>query len=139
MERQRLICVRWNLSFLFRTKAMTKVAIVLLADTESPGDMGRMANALATVQDFKDGGDEVQLIFDGAGVKWVGKLSDSNHKYHAAYQAVQDTVAGACQYCAGAFQVTEQVTSSGVPLADEHNGHPSFRRLVQDGYQIITF
>lgn len=118
---------------------MAKVAIVLLADTESPGDMGRMANALAAAEDFRQGGDEVQLIFDGAGVKWIGELSDSEHKYHQTYQAVKDTVGGVCKYCAGAFQVTEQVQRSGVPFADEHNGHPSFRRLVNDGYQIITF
>lgn len=118
---------------------MTKVAIVLLADTESPGDMGRMANALATVQDFKEGRDQVQLIFDGAGVKWVGELSNSEHKYHDAYESVKDTIGGVCKYCAGAFQVTEQVRSSGVLFADEHNGHPSFRQLVNDGYQVITF
>lgn len=118
---------------------MTKVAIVLLADTENLGDMGRMANALSAVQEFKEAGDEVRLIFDGAAVKWIGELSDPQHKYHEHYQAVQDRISGVCKYCAGAFQVTEQVQRSGVPFADEHNGHPSFRRLVNDGYQVITF
>lgn len=118
---------------------MKKVAIVLLADTENLGDMGRMANALAAVQDFKDGRERVQLIFDGAGVKWIGELSNPEHKYHNAYESVKDTISGVCKYCAGAFQVTEQVRSSGVPFADEHNGHPSFRQLVNDGYQVITF
>lgn len=118
---------------------MTKVAIVLLADTENLGDMGRMANALSAVKDLKEGGDEVRLIFDGAGVKWVGELSNSEHKYHEAFQAVQDKIAGVCKYCAGAFRVSEQIERSGVPFAAEYNGHPSFRRLVNDGYQVITF
>lgn len=118
---------------------MTKVAIVLLADTETSGDLGRMANALTAVQEFKEAGDPVRLIFDGAGVKWIGELSDPKHKYHETYQAVQDTIGGVCKYCAGAYQQVDQVQRSGVPFADEHNGHPSFRRLIRDGYQVITF
>lgn len=118
---------------------MTKVAIVLLADTENRGDMGRMANALSAVQEFKEAGDDVRLIFDGAGVKWIGELAGSKHKYHEHFQAVQDKIAGVCKYCAGAYQVTEQIERSGVPFADEYHGHPSFRSLVTEGYQVITF
>ncbi len=118
---------------------MTKAAIVLLADTETLGDMGRMANALSAVQEFKEAGDEVRLIFDGAGVKWVGKLTNPEHEYHEHYQAVKDKIVGVCQYCAGAFQVTDQIQRAGVPFADEFNGHPSFRSLVNQGYQVITF
>lgn len=118
---------------------MTKVAIVLLADTEDLGDMGRMANALSAVKEFKEAGDEVQMIFDGAGVKWIGELENPQHKYHADYQAVQDKIAGVCKYCANAFQVSDQVKDSKVTFADEFNGHPSFRKLVNQEYQVITF
>ena len=51
---------------------MTKVAIIILADTAGPGDFGRAVNALMTAKEFKDSGDEVQIIFDGAGTKWIG-------------------------------------------------------------------
>ncbi len=118
---------------------MSKVAIVLLADTESLGDLGRMANALMAVQEFKDNGDEVQLILDGAGVKWVGELSKADHDYHDVWKRVEDKLAGVCQYCAGAFGVRPDVESAGAPLTDAYQGHPSFRDLVQQGYQIITF
>ncbi len=40
-----------------------KVAIVLLADVGSAGDMGRMANALVTAQECHQAGDQVKLIF----------------------------------------------------------------------------
>ena len=43
---------------------MTKVAIIILADTAGPGDFGRAVNALMTAKEFKDSGDEVQIIFD---------------------------------------------------------------------------
>ena len=52
-----------------------KVAIILLADVDTPGDMGRMANALVTVQECHQAGDQVKLIFDGAGTKWIPELS----------------------------------------------------------------
>lgn len=45
---------------------MQKAAIVLLAGTEGYEAMGRMANALFAVKEFKQAGDEVQLILDGA-------------------------------------------------------------------------
>lgn len=118
---------------------MSKVAVVLLADTETLGDMGRMANAISVVQEFKEAGDEVQLIFDGAGVKWPPALQDPGHKYHKPYGEVQDKVAGVCQYCAKAFGVADAIEQSGLPFADEHKGHPSFRELVRAGYQVITF
>jgi hypothetical protein len=49
---------------------MAKAALVVLADTETHEDLGRLANALVTAEDFKEAGDEVQVIFDGAGTKW---------------------------------------------------------------------
>ncbi|MFW6039169.1 MAG: DsrE family protein [bacterium] len=118
---------------------MQKAVIIVLADTESLEALGRVANALMTVQEFKEAGDEVQLIFDGAGTKWVGQLSDPGHKYHDVYQQVRDKVGGVCTYCADAFGVSEQVRDAGAPFADAYQGHPSLRRFVSEGYQVITF
>ena len=118
---------------------MPKTAIIVLADTESLEALGRVANALTTAQEFKEAGDDVQLIFDGAGTKWVSQLSDPGHKYHAVFQQVRDKVSGVCAYCADAFGVSEQVRDADAPFADEYQGHPSLRRLVSEGYQIITF
>lgn len=116
-----------------------KVAIVVLADTETHEALGRVVNALEAVKEFKEAGDDVQLIFDGAGAKWVVELSRSDHKAHGLYAAVRDKVSGVCDYCAGAFGVKEQVKACGAPLAGDFEGHPSFRRLLCEGYQVITF
>lgn len=118
---------------------MNHMAIVVLADTETLGDLGRVVNALEAVKEFKDANDEVQLIFDGAGTKWIGELSDPDHKYHGLYRSVQDKVSGACHYCANAFGVNNAVEAAHVPLLGDFEGHPSFRKLVSRGYQIITF
>lgn len=118
---------------------MNKVAIILLAGTEGFEAMGRMANALVAVKEFKDGGDDVKLIFDGAGVTWIGELAKPEHRYHAVFEEVRGQIAGICQYCAKAFQVTDVIEAQGLPFADEHDGHPSFRQLISDGYHVLTF
>ncbi len=116
-----------------------KAAIVVLADTTSHGDLGRVVNALETVKEFKEAGDDVMLIFDGAGTKWIATLSDVEHKRHALFEAVSDTVTGVCSYCAAAFGAKEDVLACGFRLLDEFEGHPSLRTLMAQGYQIITF
>lgn len=118
---------------------MAKVAIVVLADTETHGDLGRVVNALEAVKEFKEAKDDVQLIFDGAGVKWIGELSKPDHKVKALFDAVKDRITGACRFCAGAFGVAGNVQTCGVPLLGEYEGHPSFKKLVSQGYQVITF
>ena len=117
----------------------TKAAVVLMADTETHADRARAANALTTAYEFKEAGDEVTFVFTGAGTKWIGELSDPDHRLHRAYKLVEDRVAGACKACAVSFGVREEVEAAGVPLLTEYRGHQSLRRLVNEGYQIITF
>jgi hypothetical protein len=118
---------------------MNKAAIVLLAGTDGLESMGRMANALTAVKEFKDAGDDVKLIFDGAGVLWVQELAKPEHRYHGLYEELRGQIAGICEYCAKAFRVTDAVDSQGLPYADEHHGHPSFRNLLHDGYHVLNF
>lgn len=118
---------------------MLKVAIVVLADTETHESLGRVVNALEAVKEFKDGQDDVQLIFDGAGPKWIPELEKPGHKAHGLYVAVKDRISGACEFCAGAFGVKDKVVACGVALAGEYDGHPSFKKLVSQGYHVITF
>jgi hypothetical protein len=118
---------------------MTKAAIVVLADTETPGELGRVVNALTTAKEFKEAGDEVALVFDGAGTKWVPALSDSDHRYSELFGAIRDKVAGACEYCSNAYGVREGVESAGVELLGKYEDHPSLHSYASDGYQVITF
>ncbi|MES3516253.1 MAG: DsrE family protein [Natronomonas sp.] len=118
---------------------MAKAAVVILADTESHADFGRLANGLETAKEFAETeGDEVELIFDGAGTKWIPKLEDPDSDYHELYQAVRESTS-ACDYCANAFGVEEAVSDAGVSLVGDFEGHPSIRSLVDDDYEIITY
>jgi hypothetical protein len=117
---------------------MSKIAVMLLADPGTREAMGRMANALILVQESKEAGDDVRLVLDGAGTKWAPELARHDHKYHGLFDTVRDE-AGACVYCARAYGVQEGVEAAGVELVDEFKGHPSVRRLIADGYEVVTF
>ena len=117
---------------------MTKAAILVLAGTESPADTGRVVNALEAAREFDQAGDELELIFDGAGTQWVGELEDEEHDYHDLYQSVRDEVS-VCDYCATAYDVDDVVDAEGLERLDEFEGHPSLRSLVEGGYEVITF
>ena len=118
---------------------MIKAAIVLLADTETSGELGRAVNALTTAKEFKQAGDEVALVFDGAGTKWIPELSNPEHKYSRLFGEVRDKVAGACEYCSKAYGVGAEVEAQGVRLLGEFDHHPSLHGYASRGYQVITF
>ena len=65
---------------------MNRVAILVLADVETHGDLGRVVNAMIAAKEFTEAGDDVQLIFDGAGTQWLGLLSDPEHKAHRLFE-----------------------------------------------------
>jgi predicted peroxiredoxin len=67
-----------------------KVAIVILADTETRADRAKVANALTTAYEFKETGEEVTVVFTGAGTSWIPELSDPDHRLHKAFDLVKD-------------------------------------------------
>jgi hypothetical protein len=117
---------------------MIKLAVMLLADTDTPEDAGRMANALTTAKEAKDAGDDIRVVLDGAGTKWAAELSAEGHKYHRLFADLREHT-GACVYCARAYGVFDQLDAAGIARLDEYRDHPSVRQLVVDGYHVITF
>ena len=118
---------------------MPNAALLILAGTETKADLGRVVNALQIAREFDEADEEVTVIFDGAGTQWIPVLSDEDHKYHRLYDQVSGVVEGACSYCAGAYGVKDQIEETGVDLLDEFGGHPSIRKLMSNGYDVITF
>ena len=116
-----------------------KVAFLVLADTESREGLGRVVNAMIGTKEFKQAGDEVRLVFDGAATKWVGELAKPDYRYHGLFEEVRDRVAGACGYCARAYGAEEEVHREEVALLEEYEHHPSLRGLVTEGFQVLTF
>lgn len=118
---------------------MSKAAIIILAAGDTPESLGRVVNAFMAALEYKEAGDEVRIVFDGAGVKAAAAFADSAHDYHDLFRKIEDSIQGACQYCAGAFEVKDELKKKDLPLADDFKDHPSFRTLAEEGFTVFTF
>ena len=123
-----------------------KAAIVVLSDPRSGSEeaLGRLFNALAAAYDFKRRGDEVSVLFNGAGTRWIGEVSKSDHPAHSLFEEIKDKVAGVSCGCADVFGATEDAEKFGFDLIKENpvpgtSGLPSLQKLVAEGYTILTF
>ena len=77
-----------------------KTAIIVLADPAGGEEaLGRLFNALAAAYDLKQKQQEVAILFQGAGTRWAGELTNPEHPVHALYAAVADRVAGVSSGC----------------------------------------
>ena len=123
-----------------------KTAILVLSDPQGGSEeaLGRVFNALSAAYDFKQKGDEVTLLFAGAGTRWAGRLTDPEHPAHGLYNEVRDTVAGVSCGCADVFGATEEAEQNGFDLITDNpvpgtRGLPSLQSLLTDGYTVLTF
>ena len=123
-----------------------KTAIVVLSDpdTNSEEALGRVFNGLATAHELKQSGDEVTILFQGAGSRWPGMLSVPGHPVHDLFNLVKDRVAGASAACATVFGATQGLAASGVPLISENSvpgtlGLPSLRKFLIEGSPVLIF
>jgi len=123
-----------------------KTAIVVMSDPKSGSEeaLGRVFNALALASECKDKGDDVAVVFNGAGTRWPDELVKLSHPAHSLYEAVRDVVSGASFACAEVFGATESVLSSGVPIVKDHKlagtaGLLSLRRYLTEGWSVMIF
>ena len=122
-----------------------KTAIFVMSDPKAGEEsLGRLFNALATASESIQAGDEVDVVFAGAGTRWPGELTRLGHPAHGLYDAVRTSVKGASCGCAAAFGATSSVEACGVPQIKDHKlagtpGVASFRRYLQDGWRTLVF
>jgi hypothetical protein len=118
---------------------MNKIAIIIIADTNTMEAMGRVSNAFILASEAIEKRDDLKIIFEGAGTKWIGELEKEDHKLHELYNGLKDKITGVCSFCAQAFGAKNEVEKAGLPLLAEYKSHPSLRNLVKQGYEVITF
>ena len=125
---------------------MSKTAIVIYSDPKAGSDeaLGRLFNAMFVAYELQEKKQEVALIFQGAGVRWVSEVVKLDHPAHALYDAVKDTVVGACRGCADVFGATDGVRAAGLSLIDEKtipgtSGVVDLSRYLDAGYRVLTF
>jgi hypothetical protein len=129
-----------------RRRLFMKAAVVILSDPKSGGEeaLGRLFNGLAAAYDFKQRGQEVTVLFQGAGTRWAGELVKRDHPAFALFTAVKDKVAGVSCGCADVFGAQEGVAACGLDLVKDNavphtSGLPSLARLTAEGYSVLTF
>ncbi len=134
-------------SFKIKEIKMRKVAIILLASTESDECLGRALHSMIYAHELTENGDEVKLIFDGAGVRWITKiLSGSDDPASKAFAELAiGTYSDAfsksvCKFCSSVFHVPEaDVERAGFDVSsDGYSGHPDIAGLIERDFQIIT-
>ena len=116
-----------------------KIAIIILADTETNEGLGRVVNALAAAGEYNKAGDEVRIVFTGTGTKWPTSLEKSEHPAHGLYEGVKNLIDGACGFCANAFGQTEAMKQYSIKLLTESGPFMSYRQYTEAGFQILTF
>jgi len=128
------------------TATRLKAAIVVMSDPKAGGEeaLGRLFNALASAYDFKQRGDEVTVLFQGAGTRWAGIVTEASHPANGLYKAVEDSVAGVSCGCASVFGATDDAVACGFELVKDNavpgtGGLPSLARLTAEGYTVLTF
>ncbi|WP_267402827.1 MULTISPECIES: DsrE family protein [unclassified Chryseobacterium] len=121
---------------------MKKTAIIILSDPKSGSEeaMGRVFNALASAYEFKHAGEEVKIIFQGAGIRWPEQLEKADHPINRLYSEVRNHVQGLSKGCVAVFG-TEV---SGYDLLNENEvpgtpGLPSLLNLRNEGFDILIF
>ena len=123
-----------------------KTAVVIMSDPKSGSEeaLGRVFNGLAVASECKEKGDEVALVFNGAGTRWPEELMKLSHPAHKLYEDVRDVISGASYACAEVFGATEGVQSCGVPIVKDiplvnTPGLFSLRRYVSEGWRVLIF
>jgi hypothetical protein len=123
-----------------------KTAVVVLSDPKSGAEesLGRLFNALALADEARAAGDEVEIVFKGAGTRWPAELVKLGHPAHERYQSVRELVKGASLGCATKFGAREGVEASGVALLSDTPvaGAPGIAGLhsyFADGWNVVTF
>lgn len=123
---------------------MSRVAIVVLTDSETPEGRGRVLHALYAAKELQDAGQEVKIVFEGAGVTWLSHFHKREDRFTQAFaelfDEVRGAILGASNYAASKrFAAADDAAALGVPLLGSEGGHFSVGTLVQEGYQVITY
>ncbi|KIL35791.1 hypothetical protein SD71_10275 [Cohnella kolymensis] len=115
---------------------MKKVAIFVHAGEK---ELGRAVHGLLYAEEIHSAGNKVRLIFDGEGTVWIRRLEDPGHTLNPLYKKVKALgIIEACEHCAAAFGVEEDVQKANITPSKGNEGHASIADLIAEDYIIIT-
>jgi hypothetical protein len=117
---------------------MHRIAVVIYSKLEGSG-LSAVYRALMFVDELRRAGDDVALVFDGAGTMALAEVQRPGHDLHTTWLKAAPALRGACRYCARSYGVLDALAAAQVPLLGEDRGHASLRQLLLEGRQIVTF
>jgi hypothetical protein len=116
---------------------MFKIALVIYSTLEGSGNSA-IYRTLMFAQELQRAGDDVSIVFDGAGSKAAAEMAEPGHRFHTLFESVRPQLRGVCRYCAKSYEVLERIEKAGLPLLTDDRGHASLRALLLEGRQIVT-
>lgn len=119
----------------------TKILIILQAGTESHEGRARALHSVLYASELAEAGATVRLVFDGAGTGWLARWRREDGPPSRAAALFAELKAGGlayevCDYCAGAFDVRDELTEQGEALTGAYMDHPSIASHVADGFHV---
>ncbi len=121
---------------------MNKTAIVILSDPKGGAEesIGRLLNGLAAAYDYKAGGEEVKIIFQGTGTRWPEQLQKEGHMAHKLYKTLEENIEGISSACSKVWGANpsglDLIANNPLPNTP---GLSSFVALQKDGYNVLIF
>ena len=122
-----------------------KLAIIILSDPRIGDDaLGRAFNGLALAAEAQSKGDEVNIVFAGAGTRWPEEFTKLSHPANGLYNTVRPNIAGASCGCSAVFGATKEVAACGLPEIKDNPlpgtpGLASIRRYLAEGWETLIF
>ncbi|HJV21134.1 MAG TPA: DsrE family protein, partial [Holophagaceae bacterium] len=100
--------------------------------------------ALILTSDLKQRGEEVALVFQGAGTRWAAEVTKADHPMNPLFRSVEDRVAGVCGACATAYNTLKEAKASGLPVVGDLPVPGigcviSLGDYITKGYQVVLF
>ena len=122
---------------------MGKVAIIVLEGTESKESVARIRHALIYSKEIKDAGNEIMLIFDGNGTKWLNIISDETSEFDFLNKLFKEVKSmgiapKACDFCSTRKEVKDSLKLKNIEFLSEYDRHPNVGKLINEGYQVIV-
>ena len=119
----------------------TRILIILQAGSETHEGRARALHALLYAKELREAGATVRLTFDGAGTEWLARLRDpaqQGGRLAALFRELTDggLTYEVCDYCAGAFDVRDQLVQAGELLTAAYMDHPSVVSHVAEGFAV---
>lgn len=115
---------------------MKKIALVAFN-----GEAMCFVHVLLNALDMADHNMEVKVVIEGSATRLVKDLNDPAKPFAGLYKQVKDRglIDCVCKACAAKMESIESAKVQNLPLCDDVSGHPSLRKYMEKGFEIITF